>query len=121
RVPEVSRIDRRDRTDTTDPIAGGAVRVPLRRLVRPLLVASLGLVLVACSFLPAARAPARSPSSAAMPVGDLPGRHQVFADDFNGNVPLGDFPNAVATKRSAYRDGSHHTSGNGTLNPAGVL
>jgi beta-glucanase (GH16 family) len=48
-----------------------------------------------------------------VPVGDLPGWHQVFADDFLTDVPLGSFPGAVSARWGAYGDGWHDTSGNG--------
>ncbi|MGH2520706.1 MAG: glycoside hydrolase family 16 protein, partial [Chloroflexota bacterium] len=61
------------------------------------------------------------PSGQAMPVGDIPGWHQVFADDFTADVPLGSFPSAVAGKWSAYPDGWKDTSRNGTYMPSQVL
>src|SRR5690242_12804522 len=42
------------------------------------------------------------PSGQPMPVGDLPGWHQIFTDNFAANVPLGSFPAAVASKWTAY-------------------
>jgi beta-glucanase (GH16 family) len=73
-----------------------------------------------------------------MPVGDLPGWHQVFADDFTTDVPVGgfsgcrwgrnlmhsrcsDLPPSVAAKWVAYADGWKDTSGNGTYYPSRVL
>ncbi|HEY0755327.1 MAG TPA: hypothetical protein VGD98_15315, partial [Ktedonobacteraceae bacterium] len=53
------------------------------------------------------------PSGQALPVGNLPGWHQVFTDNFSTNVALGHFPNAVSNKWSAYQDGWKDTSGNG--------
>ncbi len=44
-------------------------------------------------------------------MGDIQGWHQVFADDFTTNVPLGSFPAAVSSKWSAYPDGWKDTSG----------
>ncbi len=49
-----------------------------------------------------------------MPVGDIPGWHQIFADDFKTDVPLGSFPSAVSRTWGCYPDGWHDTSGNGT-------
>jgi Glycosyl hydrolases family 16 len=82
------------------------------------------------------------PSSEPMPVGDLPGWHQVFADDFaNDNLPLGSFsgcswPNGAAIaqvnctglaanpgvelKWAAYPDGWPDHSG-GTYYPSNVI
>ena len=61
------------------------------------------------------------PSGEAMPVGDIPGWHQVFADDFTTDVPLGSFPSAIANRWKAYPDGSKDTSGNGTYYPSKVV
>jgi hypothetical protein len=72
-----------------------------------------------------------------MPVGDIPGWHQVFADDFATNVPVGRFsgcrpastlmqprcsglPASVAAKWWAYPDGWTDT-GTGTYYPSKVL
>jgi len=44
----------------------------------------------------------QNPSGETMPVGDLPGWTQIFVDDFNTNVLLGNFPHAVADKWDAY-------------------
>jgi Glycosyl hydrolases family 16 len=60
-------------------------------------------------------------SGQAMPTGDVPGWHQVFADDFSADVPLGSFPGAVASKWSAYRYPAHDSSGNGTYWPEKVV
>lgn len=65
--------------------------------------------------------PVASPSGEAMPSGDLPGWHQVFADDFTTDVPIGSFPQAVSSKWDAYPDGWHDTSGNGTYYPSRVI
>ncbi len=62
-----------------------------------------------------------SPSGQPMPTGDITGWHQVFADDFTTDVPLGSFPSAVSTKWSAYPDGWTDTSKNGTYEPSKVL
>src|SRR5262249_43334678 len=61
------------------------------------------------------------PSGQLMPVGNLPGWTQVFADDFTKDVPLGSFPAAVSGKWTAYPDGWHDTSGNGTYQPSKVV
>jgi len=68
--------------------------------------------------------PSPAPSSAgvAMPTGDIPGWHQVFADNFNENVPVGSFPSAVAsTWGNSYPDGWLDTSKNGTYMPSKVV
>ena len=69
---------------------------------------------------PALPTPA-APSGQAMPLGDMPGWRQVFADDFTANVPLGSFPSAVSSKWSVYQDGWHDTTHNGTYTPSQVL
>jgi beta-glucanase (GH16 family) len=56
-----------------------------------------------------------------MPVGDIPGWHQVFSDDFTTDVPLGSFPRAVSDKWTAYQDGWTDTSGHGTYYPSKVI
>lgn len=52
-----------------------------------------------------------------MPTGDLLGWHQIFADDFSQNVPLGEFPAAVSNKWRVYPYPWKDTSGNGTYWP----
>ena len=62
------------------------------------------------------------PSGQAMPVGNIPGWTQVFADDFaNQNVPIGQFPAAVSGQWTGYGDGSTDTTGNGTYMPSQVV
>ncbi|GCE16041.1 glycoside hydrolase family 16 protein [Tengunoibacter tsumagoiensis] len=51
-------------------------------------------------------------SGQAMPIGDLPGWHQVFAEDFNIDVPIGQFPGSVyGHKFTVYPDGTPDTAG----------
>jgi hypothetical protein len=66
-------------------------------------------------LLPPRRPPGASPdpSGEAAPSGDIPGWHQIFVDDFATAVPLGSFPQAVASRWGAYADGWHDSSGNG--------
>jgi chitodextrinase len=57
------------------------------------------------SATPQAPAPPSSgvdPSGESLPVGDIPGWHQIFADDFAQSVPLGSFPSQVNGKWGAY-------------------
>jgi hypothetical protein len=62
------------------------------------------------------------PSGQAMPVGNIPGWNQVFADDFVGqNVPIGQFPSAVSSQWTGYGDGSTDTTGNGEYMPSQVV
>jgi hypothetical protein len=57
-----------------------------------------------------------------MPVGDLPGWHQVFADDFTTDAAVGSFPgSAYGNKWSVYLDGWKDTTGNGQYYPSRVL
>lgn len=57
-----------------------------------------------------------------MPVGDLPGWHQVFTDNFATDVPIGSFPGSVySTKWSVYPDGWSDTSRHGRYYPSRVL
>lgn len=52
------------------------------------------------------------PSGQAMPVGDLAGWHQVFANDFNTNVSLGNFPgSAYGNDFTTYADNTPDTAG----------
>jgi hypothetical protein len=56
-----------------------------------------------------------SPSGQPMPVGDLPGWHQLFTEDFITNAPIGGFAAAYGSRWSLYLDGWPDTSGqNGT-------
>ena len=64
---------------------------------------------------------AATPSGEAMPVGDIPGWHQIFTDAFTKTVPIGSFPGAVASKWLAYPDGWKDTSKNGTYFPSKVV
>jgi hypothetical protein len=68
-------------------------------------------------FRTAPSAAARDPSGETMPVGNLPGWRQVFADDFRTAVPLGRFPAAVAQRWWAYPTSYHDTSNHGTYDP----
>lgn len=52
-----------------------------------------------------------------MPSGDLTGWHQIFADDFGHDVPLGHFPAAVSSTWRSYPCCWKDTSGNGTYWP----
>jgi beta-glucanase (GH16 family) len=57
-----------------------------------------------------------------MPTGDVPGWHQVFADNFTQNVPVGQFPGAVSSSwGNSYPDGWKDTSGAGTYMPSKVV
>ena len=80
-----------------------------------------------------------SPSGECMPVGDLPGWHQIFTDDFSTAVPLGGFsackahnntildyhcaglPASVDAKWATYPDGKPDTSGHGMRYPSKVV
>lgn len=62
-----------------------------------------------------------SPSGVPLPVGDIPGWHQIFADDFPTDVPIGSFPTAVSATWWDYPDGWKDTSKNGTYYPSKVV
>jgi hypothetical protein len=65
---------------------------------------------------------AADPSGEPMPKGNLPGWHQVFADNFDQTVPVGQFPGAVyQTWSRTYRDGLKDTSKLGTYEPTKVV
>lgn len=66
-------------------------------------------------------APVTNPSGQAMPVGDMPGWKQVFADDFTTDVALGQFPDAVKDRWFAYNEGWKNTNGTGTYSPHRTL
>ena len=64
----------------------------------------------------------RANPDTAMPLGDVPGWHQIFTEDFNTAVPVGSFPGTVyKSKWGVYPDGRHDTSGHGTYYPSRVL
>lgn len=66
--------------------------------------------------------PAPAKPGTAMPLGDIPGWHQVFTEDFETAVPVGSFPGTVyASRWGVYPDGRHDTSGHGTYYPSRVL
>lgn len=62
-----------------------------------------------------------APSGQAMPVGDLPGWRQTFADDFTTDVPAGSFPATVSSQWAAYSDGWKDTTKFGTYSPSKVV
>jgi len=61
--------------------------------------------------------PTDNPSGEPVPVGDLPGWKQIFVDDFNTDVALGDFPEAVKDTWDAYPYQWRDTTGQTTDNP----
>jgi Glycosyl hydrolases family 16 len=60
---------------------------------------------------PAPATAAAGPSGQPMPVGDLPGWHQIFAEDFTTNAALGSFTSVYGSRWSVYLDGWPDTSG----------
>lgn len=56
-----------------------------------------------------------------MPVGDLPGWHQIFSDDFTAPVPLGRFPTSSDGSWSSYPLPWRDTSGHGGYATAEVV
>ena len=74
----------------------------------------------ASSTAPAAAVTSNA-SGQPMPVGDLPGWHQVFAEDFATPVPLGSFPGSVYSGRwGVYQDGWTDNPGDGVYMPSRV-
>ncbi len=72
--------------------------------------------------LPSVNPLLNSPSGVTVPVGDLPGWHQVYAEDFGTAAPLGGFPGPAYQEHwSTYLDGWKDTSRNGTYMPSKVL
>lgn len=69
----------------------------------------------------AASKPVSSGSGSAMPVGDLPGWHQVLAEDFNKNVPLGQFPGSSYSAHWTQYDNFSDSSGVGRYEPSQVV
>jgi hypothetical protein len=61
------------------------------------------------------------PSGETMPMGDLAGWRQVFTDDFSTDVPLGQFPTAVAAKWATYGAPAKDTFGHGSYNAEKVV
>ena len=93
---------------------------PPQRLIGSLFAAALtGIALVVCGC---GGSSAPAPYAIVMPRGDIPGWHQVFADNFRQPVPLGEFPQAVAAKwGSSYPDGWKDTTKKGTYMPSQVV
>jgi Glycosyl hydrolases family 16 len=60
-------------------------------------------------------------SGQGMPVGDLPGWHQIFTDDFTAPVALGAFPTSSNGRWSSYPTPWRDTSKNGAYSTAKVV
>ena len=86
----------------------------MRYLPRLLLAGALLPALATAAAGRPNRSDAVDPSGQAMPVGNIPGWTQIWADNFPYNVSRGNFPAGTNGKWSAYPDGWHDTSGNGT-------
>ena len=119
------------------------IRSKIKKSHSLILLVSLGFILLTAFILieqhkqqqqVKASAAAISPSGEDVPAGDLPGWHQIFADDFTTDVPVGGFggcsaststctnlPSAVISKWWAYPDDWKDTSKNGTYKPSEVL
>ncbi len=64
-------------------------------------------------------APAPAPAAPSMPVGDLPGWQQIFAEDFSADAALGAFPGTAYKSRfTVYPDGWLDTSKQVTYMPS---
>jgi hypothetical protein len=90
-------------------------RIGVAVIAAIVLVAAVTVMLLRLS----SSSPSPDPSGETMPVGDLPGWHQVFTDNFAKAVPLGSFPTAVSGKWDAYT--GPDTSGAGTYSPTKVI
>jgi len=113
------------------------VHTRLRRPLAVIAVAAVGATLAGCggsyasagggsSPTPTATSAltptAADPSGQPMPRGNLPGWHQVLADNFDQTVPIGHFPGAVAaTWGRTYPDGLKDTSKLGRYEPTKVV
>jgi beta-glucanase (GH16 family) len=80
----------------------------------------------ATAVAPTATVPAQGAltdaSGQAMPVGDLPGWHQIFTEDFTTDVPVGGFPgSAYSNTWKVYADGWLDTAKNGEYYPSSVV
>jgi beta-glucanase (GH16 family) len=107
---------------TSDP--AGAYRLVNRLSHARVVAATCRARLLAAKHVtrPSSFGSTAAPSGQSMPTGDIPGWHQVFADNFSQNVPLGSFPGAVASKWGhSYADGLRDTSKNGTYMPSKVV
>jgi hypothetical protein len=112
-----------------------AVRRTARRPLAVIAVAAVGAALAGCggSYASAGGTTTPTPTSALtptaadpsgqpMPTGNIPGWHQVFADNFNQTVPVGQFPARVAAQWGhSYPDGSKDTSKLGRYEPTKVV
>ena len=99
-----------------------------RRAVLLSTVVAVGSVLTQVAPLPAAAAGVRGASPAragvgetTLTIGDLPGWHQVFADDFTKDVPLGKFPSAASQQWGAYPSPWKDSTRHGTYSPLDVV
>ena len=61
------------------------------------------------------------PSGVAVPTGDVPGFHQVFADTFNTSIPLGSFSRSTPGWTDTYPYPWPDTTGNGHYYPEKVI
>lgn len=109
-----------DTLTTAEPPARTAARLPHRRgrfrRGRWLMLGAVVLVIAVVVSMVEMRS---RPGD--VPVGDLPGWHQVFADDFSAAVPLGGFPGSMYGSRWTGYEGLRDTSGAGTYSNARVV
>lgn len=110
---------------------GGCLVMAAAAFLAPAACASSGSSSASATAAAAAAAAAADPSGVTMPVGDIPGWHQVFADNFTTGVPVGGFsqcdnvtrtcaglPAPVQAKWWAYPDGWPDTSKQGLYMPS---
>jgi len=88
-----------------------------RMLVALILVCIIGSISCSSGFIDvkttaANRALKLKLTGQAMPDGDMPGWHQIFAEDFPIDVPVGSFPgSAYGSQFTVYADGTPDTAG----------
>lgn len=95
---------------------------------RPILAAwlvgcllAVSVTLMESTSVSGAAGRAAGDSAAAAPIGDLPGWRQTFVDDFSTDVPLGQFPVAVADRWDAYPSPWRDSTRHGVYSPQDVV
>ena len=88
--------------------------------VRLMFAAVIALACIGGLAAPTSAKTPVDPSGQKMPSGNLPGWHQVFADDFGTDVSLGSFPSAVSSRWTSY-DGFSDTHRTGLYAPRKVV
>ncbi|TMC22298.1 MAG: glycoside hydrolase family 16 protein [Chloroflexi bacterium] len=99
------------------------IQLRLRKVrnVAPILIRTLMLLIASClltegacfgGLLPCTGQVIQHPSGQVAPIGDIPGWHQIFVEDFNTDVAVGSFLGAAyKDKFTVYADGVKDTAG----------